>query len=297
MSRQDLLSPELIARIKPLAIRARVLAEEVLTGMHRSPHHGSSIEFAEHKEYTPGDDIRHLDWRALARFDRLYIKKYEDETNLKVHIVLDVSSSMQYKSEPAAVSKFEYAKTLAAALMFLLYQQQDSAGLVMFSDSSVVKMPPRSSQALIKDGFIALESAQSAGKSDFYSSFFQLERIIGTRSMVIVISDLLDITEDAMKILEQIRQRKNDVVLFHLLDRFEVEFPFDDLTQFESMEDDRTIMAEPNAIRQAYLQEIRAFVEGIRNQCLRAGIDYNFGITDWPYDRVLLPFLRRRSSR
>ena len=296
MSVPSPLDPAVVARLKTLSLRARTVVDGVLAGFHPSPQHGSSIEFAEHKQYMPGDDIRFLDWKALARFDRLYIKKYEDETDLKAYLVLDVSDSMAYSGD-GTVTKFDYARTLAAAFLFLLHQQQDSAGMVFFTHRVTRHHSPRASGSLLTDGVKALEEARCEGKSDFAAALNELAQVVTGRCMIIVLTDLLDASESALQLLGQLRLRHHDVSLFHLLHRDEVSFPFDTLTRFEGMEDERFAIAEPAAMRHAYLQTVQAFIDATRQQSLSAGIDYRLCITDQPYDQVLVPFLKARMRR
>ena len=296
MAQRSPLQPELVARLSSLSLRARMVVDGVLTGLHRSPHHGSSIEFAEHKEYAPGDDIRHLDWKALARFDRLYIKKYEDETNLRAFVMLDASGSMAY-GNPVAQQKIDYAKTLSAALMYLLHIQQDAAGLTFFAGNIRQTIPPRASAKLFQDGLFALEQVDADGETNFGGVFNHMAQMMSGRNLVVIISDLLDMSEQDLLLMQQLKQRRNDVALFHVMHRDELTFPFDSLTRFESMEDERFALAEPQAMRHAYIEAVEAFIDSTRKSCNEVGIDYNLAISDMAYDDVLVPFLRRRMRR
>ena len=296
MAESSPLHPDLVARLSSLSLRARMVVDGVLTGLHRSPHHGSSIEFAEHKEYAPGDDIRHLDWKALARFDRLYIKKYEDETNLRAFLMLDASASMAY-GDAKSVTKFEYAKILTAALMYLLHIQQDAAGLTFFAGAIRRTIPPRASAKLFQDGLFALQQVQADGETNFGGVFSHMAQMMSGRNLVVIVSDLLDISEEDMRLMQQLKQRRNDVALFHVLHRDELTFPFDSLTRFESMEDERFALAEPQAMRHAYIEAVEEFIDATRKTCNEVGIDYNLAVSDMAYDEVLVPFLRRRMRR
>lgn len=296
MAESSPLHPDLVARLSSLSLRARMVVDGVLTGLHRSPHHGSSIEFAEHKEYAPGDDIRHLDWKALARFDRLYIKKYEDETNLRAFLMLDASASMAY-GDTKNTTKFEYAKTLTAALMYLLHIQQDAAGLTFFSGAIRQTIPPRASAKLFQDGLFALQQVQADGQTNFGGVFSHMAQMMSGRNLVVIVSDLLDISDQDVRLMQQLKQRRNDVALFHVLHRDELTFPFDSLTRFESLEDERFALAEPQAMRHAYIEAVEEFIDATRKTCNEVGIDYNLAVSDMAYDEVLVPFLRRRMRR
>ncbi len=293
----QLLSPELVAALKPLSLRARVIVEGAMTGMHKSPHHGQSIEFAERKEYAAGDDIRRLDWKALARFDRLYIKKYEEETNLKAFIALDSSASMNYMGRDSRMSKFDYAKTMAAAFIYLLYQQQDKAAIAFFAGKLEREFFSRGSAALLNDGLLELERAKAEGLSDFETALGQIAQRVYKRSLVVVLSDLLDASDEGLRIIQQIKKRGADVVLFLILDGDEIDFPFRELARFEGMEDERFALAEPDAVRAAYKDEIKKFIAAARSKCNESGVDFVLADTRDSFDRTLLPALRMRMKR
>src|SRR5512135_408760 len=270
-----LLTPDLLARLATLKLRARAVAEGVLTGLHRSPHHGQSVEFAEHKEYTPGDEIRHIDWKAYGKTDKYYVKRFEQETNLRAWLVVDASGSMGYRGPGAAMSKLEYASTLAAALAYLLVRQQDAAGLVAVGAEVVRSVAPRAAASHLA----ALDHVVEAA---------------GRRSQVLLFSDLLDAGEGVVRRLAQLQKRKHEVAVFHLLDPAELEFPFQDPTLFLSMEDDRQLEAHGREVRKGYLEVLGRWLEATRREAAEADVDYVLCRTDRPFDEVLLPFLARR---
>ena len=289
-----LLSPDLLARLATLKLRARAVAEGVLTGLHRSPHHGQSVEFAEHKEYTPGDEIRHIDWKAYGKTDKYYVKRFEQETNLRAWLVVDASGSMGYRGPAAAMSKLEYASTLAAALAYLLVRQQDAAGLVAVGAEVVRSVAPRAAASHLAALEETLERLVPAGPTRLDAAVDHVVEAAGRRSQVLVFSDLLDAGEGAIRRLARLRKRKHEVAVFHLLDPAELEFPFQDPTLFLSMEDDRRLEAHGREVRKGYLEVLGRWLEATRREAAEADVDYVLCRTDRPFDEVLLPFLARR---
>ncbi len=289
-----LLSPDLLARLATLKLRARAVAEGVLTGLHRSPHHGQSVEFAEHKEYTPGDELRHIDWKAYGKTDKYYVKRFEQETNLRAWLVVDASGSMGYRGPAAAMSKLEYASTLAAALAYLLVRQQDAAGLVAVGAEVVRSVAPRAAASHLAALEETLERLVPAGPTRLDAAVDHVVEAAGRRSQVLVFSDLLDAGEGAIRRLARLRKRKHEVAVFHLLDPAELEFPFQDPTLFLSMEDDRRLEAHGREVRKGYLEVLGRWLEATRREAAEADVDYVLCRTDRPFDEVLLPFLARR---
>jgi uncharacterized protein (DUF58 family) len=288
------MNAELLSRLAGVKLRARAVMEGVLSGLHKSPHQGQSVEFAEHKEYAPGDELRHLDWKAFGKFDKYYVKRFEHETNLRAILVVDASASMGYQS--IGLSKLEVAKTLAGALAYLLVRQQDAAGLSVASAGQYRDLPPRSAAGHLNALMEELEAVQPRGSTDLFETADRLGERLTRRSLVVVFSDLLDDRPDALKRILQLRGRKNDVALFHLVDPAELTFPFDDPTLFLSMEDDRKIEVNPREIKQSYLEEFGAFLDNVKRTCAEADVDYERVRTDEPLDSVLLRFLGRRQG-
>jgi uncharacterized protein (DUF58 family) len=291
---RPLLDPEVLARLGTLRLRVRSITEGILTGLHKSPHHGQSVEFAEHKEYTPGDDVRRIDWKAYGKFDRYYVKRYEQETNLRAFLVVDASGSMGYRGPGAPLSKLEYASALAASLAYLLVRQQDAAGLVLVQERVVRTVPPSAAASQLGALVDVLSAAAPAGPTRLSAAADWLVENAPRRSQVIVFSDLFDADEGVLRRLAQLGKRKHEVTVFHVLDPAEVEFPFEDPTLFLSMEDPRTVEANGRDVRRGYLEVLRRWLEGVRRAAAEADLDYALCRTDRPLDEVLLPFLARR---
>lgn len=293
-----LLDPQTLSKLDSMHLRARRVVEGALSGLHKSPHHGQSVEFAEHKEYTPGDEIRHIDWKAYAKFDKYYVKRFEHETNLRATIALDASGSMAYASE--GVTKLQYATYLAAALAYLLARQQDAVGLAVlgagagFAPGVRSWVPARASATHLSAVLGALEEVRGEGPTDLVAAADFLSEKVKRRSMVILISDLFDPDPRAIARLRRLRARRNEVIVFHLLDRDELEFPFDDPTEFKSMEDERQIEAHPRSIKESYLEEIGLFLAETQKSLREADIDYVRLQTDTQLDKALVRFLARR---
>ncbi len=284
-----------LAHLDGLKVRARAVVEGVLSGLHKSNLQGQSVEFAQHKEYAPGDELRHLDWKALARFDKYYIKRYEHETNLRSALVVDASGSMAYGS--GTLTKLDVARTLAGALAYLLVRQQDAAGVSVLAGNSVSDVPPRSSASHLNAVLDTLEAIKPQGPTNLFGAADHLAEKLPRRALVVVFSDLFDDRADALARLLALRARKHDVAVFHLVDPAELAFPFDDPTLFLSLEDDRRVEVNPREIKQSYLEEFGRFLEETKQSCRAADVDYELVRTDEPLDKVLLRFLGRRMGR
>jgi len=293
------LDPVDIARLGSMSVRARVIVEGAFAGMHQNPHAGASIEFSEHKEYAPGDDIRRIDWKAVGRVDRYYIKRFEDETEMRTFLLVDSSASMGYGR--TGVTKLAYASYLAAALAYLLAQQGDPAGLMLFDEKTRQYLPPRTRAGHIRDLLVALEAAYPAGRTEPGRALAEIGEIADRRSLVVLFSDLLDAPADLSDRLRQVRSRGNDVVLFHVLDPDEVDLPFDDVTDFEGLEpeDARRLLVDPRDLAASFRRESAALRERWRQICLEARVEYRFSTTAEPPAEVLRAFLfaRQRTRR
>jgi len=291
-----LLLPDVLARLGTLTLKAKSVVEGVLTGLHRSPHHGASIEFSEHKEYTPGDDVRRIDWKALGRFDKVYVKVFEQETDLRGYLLVDTSASMSYRSPDVAWSKAEYASVLAASLAYLMVRQADSAGLVAFSEAPHTFVPPRATSAHLGHITTALEGIEAEGGTDVVRALDHLAEVARRRAIVLLFSDLFDPSPALLGRLKQLRSRRHEVAVFHVLDPWELTFPFADLTEFEDLEDpSRRVLADPRGMREAYLEEMAAFLEQVRRATAEVDADYHTVTTDMAPAHVLLRFLAGRS--
>jgi len=291
----SLLDANTLSRLSGLKVRARAVVEGVLSGLHKSPHQGQSVEFAEHKEYAPGDELRHLDWKAYGKFDRFYVKRYEHETNLREVMVVDASGSMNYGS--GAFTKLEVAQVLAATLSHLLLRQQDAAGVALVSGDKMREVPARATATHLSSLLEVLEATQASGGTDLFTAADVLAEKLPRRSLVCVFSDFFDDREDALKHLLALRARKHDLALFHLVDPAELSFPFDDPTLFLSLEDERRIEVNPREIKESYLEEFHRFLAATKATCTAADVDYTLVRTDEALDQVLLQFLGRRGGR
>jgi len=264
--------PLVIKKISNLRIIAKEVARGVISGIHKSKHKGSSIEFLEHKKYSQCDDIRQIDWKLFARSDRHYIKQFEDETNITVRFLLDTSGSMGYKS--ALISKLEYAVTLAASMSYLFINQSDSVGVYTFNDKILNNIPPKSESAHFNYIVKFLETVSPQGETNISDSLISFSEKIKKQNTIIVISDFFDDTSKIIKLLKQLSHRKNNVILFHVLDPYELEFPFKRPANFVSMEDGRSLVVDPGTIKEDYIKKIKKFIESFRNECFSNKIDY-----------------------
>lgn len=291
--RQGYFDPLVLAKIATMSLRARHVVEGLLSGLHESPYRGYSVEFAEHREYVPGDEIRRIDWKAYGKFDRYFVKEYEEETNLRAYLLLDASASMDYGSQ--GISKFDYGCYLAVSLAYLMLRQGDDVGLVTFGAQVQRYIPPRSGLKHLQALTSLLEATQPQGETHLDQVLRDIGGKLKKRGMIIVISDLFDAPELVLRALKYFRHRRNEVMVFHLLDKNELDFPFERLTVFEDIEDVRSrVLADPRAIRTAYLQQLQTFIEEYRRECRREWIDYNLFPTTTPLDIALTRYLARR---
>ena len=297
VGRYRYVQPEALARLGRINLIARAVVEGFVTGLHRSPYRGFSVEFSEHREYVPGDNPRHLDWLALARTDRYYIKQYEEETNLRVHILLDCSASMGYRYTADRLTKLEYGCYLAAALAFLMVRQQDPVGLVSFDEKIRHFLPPRSSTRHLNRLLQHLETLQPGNGTNLSETFHDLAERIRQRGLIVIVSDLLDqemSERDVMRGLRHFRHKKHDVLLFHVMDSAERDFPFGRLSEFVDMETGERLQADPAYVREEYQRQVRAFMHGYRRDCAAGNIDYVLANTSTPYDWLLRAYLDKR---
>jgi uncharacterized protein (DUF58 family) len=285
----QLLDPVALARLSNLAVRARTVVEGALAGLHRSPHHGSSVEFAEHKEYAPGDEIKHIDWKAYGKFDKYYVKRFEEETELRAYLLVDCSASMGYRG--AGVSKLDYARMLAASLAYLLLKQQDQVGMIAFADRLRGYLPPRARGGHLNDLLTALDGMVAEGRTDLGRAVAYLSEVAPRRALLVFFSDLLGTDDRLRHLLRGLRARKHDVVVFHLLDHDELTLPFEGTTVFESMEDDQKLVADPGDIRKAYHAELTRFIDGYKSGLAEGDVDYHLVDTARAPAEVLLEFL------
>ena len=288
------LIPEVIARLRGLELRVRTVVAGVLSGLHRSVYHGQSVEFAEHRPYVPGDDIRRVDWRLFGRKDRFFIKQYEEETNLRCNIVLDVSRSMAYGS--GALSKFEYAACLAGSLAYLLVRQHDAVGLLTFDHEVRRKLPDTTGRVQLSNVVSLLEDSAPGGTTDVKMLFHQLAEELRRRSLIVLISDLLADPEDVIGGLEHICYSGHELVLLHVMDDHEWNFPFVENVMFEGLEEGQRLLADPQALQASYLAAVRRFTSRVRAVCRKHRADYVPINTREPLDVVLSGYLSGRSG-
>lgn len=290
------LDPKTLDKIKRLDLRARLVVEGFMTGQHQSPYHGFAVEFATHREYSPGDDIRHIDWKVWSKTDRLYIKEYEEETNLKCTLLLDASKSMRYGESRGGRSKFDYAATAAASLAYLLQQQQDAVGLVTFDTQVRRNLPPSSHPSHLKLLLHELENTTADNQTDVGDVFAELAPQIGRRGLVALISDLFVDLPTLSEALQQLRLRRHEVIVLHVMHDDELTFPFDDNTLFRGLESPAQLHADPNALRRSYLETVQNFCDQVRRTCAGAGIDYLLMNTNTPLDAALSGYLHFRQK-
>ena len=290
------LDPAVIARLGTMELKARTVVEGFLSGLHRSPYKGFSVEFAEYRQYLPGDDLSTLDWKVYARTDRHYVKKFEEETNLECHVLLDLSASMAYKGS-APMTKLEYGSVLAGSLAFLMNRQRDATGLIAFEDRIVFRMPAGARPGHLHALLLALERLEPGRRSDVGRPLHQLAEALTKRSMVVLISDMLDDPEPVIKGLKHLKFRGTDVVVFQVLDPHELTFPFRGASRFRDVETDQEVTADPSSIRTAYLRELAGLTLRYDRELRGAGIDYVQLDTSQPLDFALLAYLSARSRR
>ncbi|MCH8157156.1 MAG: DUF58 domain-containing protein [Nitrospinae bacterium] len=289
--------PEVLSRIASLNIRATNLVEGLLSGHHRSRHKGSSVEFAEYKDYNPGDEIKHIDWKVVGKTDKYYVKQFEQSTNLKATILLDASGSMAYESpNPQGAPKMDYACTLVAALSYLLLKQYDAVGLALFNDRVVTHIPPRSKPAHFQHILHGLATLTPNGNTRLSEVIANLVTSLPSRGILILVSDFLTKETDIEKNLKLLVSRGLEVILFHILDPDEVSLPFEGDIVFESLEDDPTVGLDPADVREAYQREIQRQIKFYRTHCAGLGVDYVFLETSTPLEQGLSYYLLRRKS-
>jgi uncharacterized protein (DUF58 family) len=292
----DFLSPAELQKISNLQVVARLVVEGVYAGLHRSPHKGFSIEFAQHRQYVQGDEIRRLDWKVFGKTDRFYIREFEEETNLRATILLDLSGSMAYSRQ--APHKAEYARRLAAALAYLMLQQRDTVGLVTFDTKIRRYIPPRSGVAHLRVLMDELQQSQPGGETELSDVFHELVTRIHRRGLLVILSDGFGDVKELISALAHFRFAKHEVMFFQILDRDEMEFPFKQWTKFESLEQaGQERLIDPAQFRSVYLDNLRQFQDELTTGCHRHRIDHIPMLTDTPYADALAKYLTWRLAR
>ncbi len=313
------LNPSVISKLSSLELKAKFVVEGFIAGLHKSPYHGFSVEFAEHRQYMPGDDLKYLDWKVLGRTDRYYIKQFEEETNLKSYIIVDASKSMTFKSgDPAysmlspmkrifrkgeklssgsktsAVSKLEYATYLAASISVLMHFQKDAAGLVVYDEKVNTYIPPKATKQNLKLILTHLANLKGAGETNTAASLNSIAERIKRRGLVIIFSDLFDDQQKVINSLKHFRYKRNEVIVFQILDPIEMSFAIDSPTIFKDMETSKELMSQPLSVLQSYREAIRTFIDNYKRSCRANNIDYTLLSTETPFDTALLEYLNKR---
>jgi len=296
MSAEKYLRPEVIRQVARLDLRAKFIVEGFLTGLHSSPFQGYSVEFSEHRKYSPGDDLKDIDWNVFAKTDKYYVKKFEAETNMTGYLVMDSSASMGYTYRQE-LTKFEYGICLSAALAYLMIYQQDPVGLVTFDEKIRTVIPPHSKRTQLGTLLAVLANLKPGGKSDLGHALHQLVPLIRGKSLVMVFSDLLNEPEVVLNSLFHLRHRGHEVILFHILDEAEVHFPFEGLIEFEDVESDDKMILDAKGTRDDYLASLNEFRAKYKEDCTKAGIDYVGMDTSVSFDKALLEYLIQRTRR
>lgn len=286
--------PKVLAKLKSLFLRARFIVDGVMVGIHPSLAKGLSSEFEGHREYSQGDDVRRIDWKAYGRFDRYFIKEYREATNLRAYILLDASSSMSYASD--GWTKFDYGSTLSASLAYLMLKQQDAVGLITFSNRIEKMIPPKATPGHLFAILKELEDRTPEGKTSAGTILQDLASSLKRRGLIILISDLLDEPEEVLRGLKQLRSRGSDLMVFHLLDKDELEFPFDEPILFQDLEENIRLLTDPRAIRAAYLNSINSLIDSYKQSCASYLIDYSLFNTSIGLDRALVRYLTWREK-
>lgn len=289
------LEPAVVARLEHLDVRARLVVEGFIAGMHRSPFHGFSVEFAEHRPYMPGDPLKNIDWKVWGRSDRYLVKQYTEETNLRSHLLVDLSGSMAFRSERAALSKLEYAQSLSAALAYLMLSQQDAVGALLFADRPVSYVPPRAVRSHLDVLLRTFAAASPSGRTSLGPALHELAERIQRRGLVILCSDLHDRPAEVLSGLQHFRHRNHEVIVFHVLDPDEIEFPYTSTSTFVDLETGERLTTEPWEIARRYRERFEAWTGAYERACRERLIDYVRLDTRTPFDQALLAYLEKRA--
>ena len=295
-SQEKYLKPEVIRQVKRLDLRAKFIVEGFLSGLHRSPFHGFSSEFAEHRSYEPGDDIQFIDWNVYARTDRYYIKKFRAETNLAGYLVMDLSASMDYTYEQE-LTKFDYSICLAAALAFLMIKQSDSVGLITFDRQLRTSLAPSSRRNQLAKILGTLSSLKPTGTTDLARALHQVASLVKHKSLIMIFSDLLAEPEGVIRELHNLKHGGNDVILFHILDEAEALFPFHGMVDFKEEESGQRLIVDSDGVRADYLAALEEFCGHYKEDCTRCGVDYVLLHTGMPFDHALMEYLQGRNRK
>lgn len=286
------MQPEYLSKLASMDMRARLVVEGFITGLHRSPYHGFSVEFAEHRQYMPGDEIRNVDWKVYAKTDRFYVKQFEEETNLKSYLLVDASASMGYTS--GELTKLQYATYLAAGLSYLMIRQRDAVGLLTFDDRIRRYLPPKSVVTYIHQILKELHGTESSSRTDVAAALHQMAERIKRRGLIVLFSDLFDDPETVLSGLRHFRHKNHEVIVFHIMDPLELNFEFQQDAVFRDLETGEKISTQPWHIRKSYQGQVAEFINFYKKACRENQIDYVTLNTKTPYDRALFEYLLKR---
>lgn len=287
------LHPDVVAKLGSMELRARLVVEGFITGLHKSPFHGFSAEFSEHRQYRHGDDLKHIDWKIFGRTDRYYIKQYEDETNLRCLVAVDQSASMKYASE-GHISKFQYASYLAAALSYLILQQRDAAGLATYNTDVTAYLPPRQKRSYVQELIRTLEEAEPQDSTGTAKALHRLAERLTRRGLVVIISDLFDEPDEILQALRHFRHNNHDVLVMHVLDPREVDFKFSSSAVFKDMETGEELTTQPVQLQRSYSSAVEEFCQEIKRGCYAQNVDYVRITTETPFDVALREYIVKR---
>jgi uncharacterized protein (DUF58 family) len=287
------LKPEVVSKLANMDLRARLVVEGFITGLHKSPYHGFSVEFAEHRQYMPGDEIKHIDWKIYGRTDRYYIKRFEEETNLKAWLIVDASKSMDYASN-GRVRKLEYASYLSAALAYLMIRQRDAVGLAIYDEKIREYLPPRSTKSYLNLILKQLSTMRGGNRTGTAPSLHEIAERIKRRGLVVILSDFFDHPDTVVSAFKHFRHRKNEVIIIQILDPLERSFAFGRDAVFKDMETEEKMTTQPWHIQKSYQETMQKFLERYKKECRENGIDYLLVDTSTPFDVALLEYLTKR---
>lgn len=293
-SYRNYLDPSVISKLDTIELKARMVVEGFMVGLHKSPYHGFSVEFSEHRPYMKGDPLKNIDWKVYAKSEKYFVKQYEEETNLISHVLLDTSRSMDYK-HTGSVTKLEYGSVLAASLMYLMIKQQDAAGLTLYSDTIESYMPPKSQRTYLPRLLSSIASVSPSHKTNTAECLNNIADRIRRRGLVIVISDFFDDPEKVIPALKRFRFKKNEIIVFQVLDPIEQSFAFGKDSIFVDLETGEEMTTQPHQIQKAYQESMKSFLEKIKAECRNSGIEYNLVTTDTPFDKAILNYFKKRA--
>ncbi|GJQ62433.1 MAG: hypothetical protein SCALA702_14860 [Melioribacteraceae bacterium] len=294
-SYKNYLDPAVVSKLNTIELKAKMVVEGFMVGLHKSPYHGFSVEFSEHRPYMQGDPIKNIDWKVYAKSERFFVKQYEEETNLVSHVLLDKSRSMAFK-HTGSISKLEYGGILAASLMYLMIQQQDASGLVLYSDKIESYLPPKSHRTYLSQLLSVISDIEPSNKTNTAVCLNTISEKIKRRGLVVVISDFFDKPEEVISALKRFHYKKNEIIVFQLLDPIERSFAFGSDSVFVDMETGEEMTTQPGQIQKAYQESMQLFLEKLKTECRNSAIEYNLITTDTPFDKALLNYFKKRAK-